>query len=155
MNENHVPENLRTETLEEQSFSSDRYERRAERRAERKARRDRGGGIWVGGALIVLGLVVMARNLGYAIIGNWWALLILLPGVAALANAYTSYRNAEYRLTRSVRGSLMVGLILVFIAASLLFDLRWGNLWPMLLIMGGITVLLNTLLPSAEDETLA
>ena len=26
----------------------------------------------------------------------------------------------------------MGGLILVFIAASLLFDLRWGNLWPML-----------------------
>ena len=84
MNENRVPENRRTETLEEQSFSSDRFERRAERRAERKARRARGG-IWVGGAvLIVSGLVVMARNLGYAIIGNWWALLILLPGVAAL-----------------------------------------------------------------------
>ena len=49
----------------------------------------------------------------------------------------------------------MGGLILVFIAASLLFDLRWGNLWPMLLIMSGIAVLLNTLLPSAEDETLA
>ena len=40
MNENRVPENRRTETLEEQGFSSDRYERRAERRAERKARRD-------------------------------------------------------------------------------------------------------------------
>jgi uncharacterized membrane protein len=154
MNENRVPENRRTETLEEQGFSSDRYERRAERRAERKARRDRGGGIWVGGAvLIVLGLVVMARNLGYAIIGNWWALLILLPGVAALANAYTGYRDAGYKLTRRARGSLMGGLILVFIAASLLFDLRWGNLWPMLLIMGGIAILLNTLLPSAEDET--
>jgi hypothetical protein len=131
-----------------------RAARRAERQARhaaRQARREelRGSpayGWMAGGALILLGIIFLAQNLGAFYLANWWALFILIPAVAAFAAAWNSYQ-ANGRLTAAGRGSLIGGGIMTLIAAALLFGLDFGVLWPIFLIVGGLVVLLNALLP--------
>jgi len=73
-------------------------------------------------------------------------LFILLPALGAFGAAWRSYQN-EGRLTASARGSLVGGLVLVLIAAIFLFGLDWGLLGPVVIILAGAGLLLNTLLP--------
>ena len=135
-------------------YSDWRETRRAERlarRAERRAARDqlRGSpayGWMAGGALILLGIIFMAQNLGAFYLRNWWALFILIPAIGSFAAAWNSYQ-ANGRLTAAGRGSLVGGGVLVMIAAAFLFSLDFGLLWPVFLIVGGLVVLLNALLP--------
>ncbi len=102
-------------------------------------------GAWLGGlGLVLLGLVFLLNNLGYLVIGNWWALFILLPAIGEYVNAYMQYRDAG-RFTASVRGSVIGGIIFTLIAALLLFELDWGKLWPLFIIVAGISGLLATI----------
>jgi hypothetical protein len=126
---------------------NERHARQAARRAARDQLRSSPAYGWIaGGALILLGIIFMAQNLGAFYLQNWWALFILIPAVASFAAAWNSY-HANGRLTASGRGSLVVGGILVLLAAALLFGLDFGLLWPVILIVGGVVVLLNALLP--------
>jgi hypothetical protein len=130
---------------------SARMERRMERvqhRAERRAARYAGGGAWLAGVgLIVLGVIFMLQNMGLVLIGNWWALFILLPALGSFAAAYGAYRDNGGRLNALARGSLISGLILTAVAAFFLLDLDWGKWWPSLLILVGIGTLASALLP--------
>lgn len=102
---------------------------------------------WIGGAiLILLGVIFLIQNLTGFALANWWALFILIPAVNAFGHAYSTYR-AEGRLSGPVRGSLFGGLVLTFVAFVFLFNLKFGTLWPVLLIIGGIGLLINALLP--------
>jgi len=127
----------------------DRYERRRRRRAERRAARGtRYGGAWVGGAiLILLGIVFLLQNLGSLSLNNWWALFILLPALGALGAAWRTYQSAGGHLTATARGSLIGGLVLTMITAAFLFDLNWGILAPVLIVLAGIGLLINAFLP--------
>jgi hypothetical protein len=136
------------------SYDDWRQMRRAERQARRTARRaardqlrnSPAYGWMAGGLLIVLGIIFLAQNLGAFYLLNWWALFILIPAIASFATAWNSYQ-ANGRLTAAGRGSLIGGGILLAIAAALLFGLDFGLLWPIFLIIGGLVVLLNALLP--------
>ncbi|HLF27494.1 MAG TPA: hypothetical protein VJG32_14260 [Anaerolineae bacterium] len=121
---------------------------RMQRRAERRAARYAGGGAWlIGVALIILGVIFMLQNTGVVLIGNGWALFILLPALGSFATAYGAYRNHGGRLNAMARGALISGLVFTAIAAFFLLDLDWGNLWPLWLILAGIGALANALLP--------
>ena len=132
-----------------------RYEERQARRAERRERRmeyrqARGmGGAWIGGAvLILLGMIFLLQNMGVMFIANWWALFILIPAVGAFGRAWNVYRFNGGRLTPAARSSLIGGLALTMIAAVFLLNLDFGIAWPILLILLGVGLLLNTLLPA-------
>lgn len=123
---------------------------REERRLRREERRAGRGssGAWFGGAiLIILGIIFLLQNMGALALENWWALFILLPAVGAFGNAWRAYQNSGGRLTAPARGSLIGGLVLTMIAAVFLFNLQWGILGPVILILAGIGILLNTFLP--------
>jgi hypothetical protein len=127
------------------SRREERWRRREERRA---ARGGRSGGAWIGGAiLIALGIIFLLQNLGAATLENWWALFILIPAVGAFGNAWRSYQAAGGHLTASARGSLIGGFALTMVAAIFLFNLSWGLLGPLLIILVGIGLLLNAFLP--------
>lgn len=147
MNDTSDPSNP-TPPVEPQVMSRhEERERRREERREARAER-RGTGPWIVGAvLIVVGLVLLAQNFGISTLNNWWALFILIPAVGALANAWRAYNAAGGHLTGSARGSLIGGLILMMITAVFLFNLNWSLLGPILIILAGVGLLINTMLP--------
>ena len=130
------------------SQPTDRYSERAQRRAERRAARGNNSGAWLAGvALIAFGVIIMLQNMGALQLHNWWAVFILLPALGSFAAAYGAYRANGGRLNTTARGSIIGGLIFTAIAAFFLFDLNSSLFWPVLFILAGIGLLVNTLLP--------
>jgi hypothetical protein len=128
------------------SRSEERRRRREERRA---ARGGRFGGGWVGGAmLIAAGALLLLQNLTGSSLGNWWALLLLIPALSAFAAALRLFQRAGGHLTAAVRGLLISGLVLTMAAAVFLLDLNWSLAGPILLILAGIAVIVNMMLPA-------
>ncbi len=106
--------------------------------------RERGG--WIGGVILILvGAAFLLRNFGlfdWPLFDNWWALFILIPAIASLGNAWRSYQ-AQGRLGGEVIGSLIGGLVLLCVALVFLLNLDWGAIWPIFLILGGLSILLR------------
>jgi len=146
---------MTTDSRDPYNSSSDHYaehaQRRADRaqyRAERCAARYAGGGAFVGGvALIVFGVIIMLQNMGVVQLHNWWALFILIPALGSFATAYGAYRTNGGRMNSMVRGSIIGGLVFTAIAATFLFELNLSLLLPAVLILAGIGMLFNTVLP--------
>ena len=102
-----------------------------------------GKNTWIPGFILIgLGLIFLISNVTGFQLDNWWALFILLPGAVNLVNAWNAYRE-DGRITRRVRGSLIGGLLISLIAFIFLFNLDWGNVWPVFLILGGFALLLS------------
>lgn len=99
----------------------------------------------VGGVLILVGVVFIVKNVTGIDFNNWWALFILIPAFGSLGTAYSMYKKNEGRFTAASRGPLIGGLVLLFIAAIFLFNMDWGTMWPVLLIIAGVGTLLSVL----------
>ncbi|MCP4423676.1 MAG: hypothetical protein GY803_04205 [Chloroflexi bacterium] len=98
---------------------------------------------WLPGViLIAIGAVFLFTNLTGFHLHNWWALFILIPALSNFGNAWGSYQR-HGRLTKSARGSLTGGMILTLIASAFLFSLDWGLIWPLFLIIGGVSALFS------------
>ena len=124
-----------------------RLEREA-RREERRARRGSNGAAWVGGVvLILLGVIFLLLSIRGFYLNNWWALFILIPAFGSFADAWNAYSQSG-QLTRRVRGGLISGCVFLLITATFLFNWNWGVVLPVLLIIWGVTLLLNSLLPA-------
>ena len=101
------------------------------------------GGNWGSGlALIAIGGIFLIANTTNFHLHNWWALFILLPAFSNFSSAINNYR-ANGRFTRSGRGSITGGLILTLIASVFLFSLDWGMIWPIFLIIFGVSALVG------------
>jgi surface polysaccharide O-acyltransferase-like enzyme len=90
--------------------------------------------------LIALGLLFLAQNYLGQPIHNWWALFILIPVFFTLERAYANLqagRNAE------AIGQLMGALVLVALIVIFVFELPFGQLWPIFLIIGGFSLLFS------------
>ncbi|GAP06195.1 MAG TPA: hypothetical protein DEQ80_02710 [Anaerolinea thermolimosa] len=104
---------------------------------------------WVVGAILILaGGLLLLQNFTNFSFNNWWALFILIPSFTSFADAWNHYQE-EKRLTQRARNSLIGGVIFLFIALYFLFNLSLGSYWPYLLILGGVIILLNALLPES------
>ena len=127
--------------------NQDKRELRRMEREERRARRASSGTPWIAGViLILLGIIFLLQNVRGFYLNNWWALFILLPAFGSFATAWNSYHQTG-RLNRRVRGALISGCVFLLITAAFLFNLNWGLVLPILLIVWGISLLLNSLLP--------
>jgi len=104
---------------------------------------NRPSGLILGGILILIGVIFLAQNVTDWDLGNWnwWALFILIPAVGSLANAWRMYQ-AQGRLTAAMRGPLVGGFALLLVTTILLFDLDWGTMWPLFLIIVGVGALI-------------
>lgn len=103
-------------------------------------------GAWVGGViLIVIGVIFLLQNtIGFEL-NNWWALFILIPAFSAFERAYRLYQE-DGRLSGRARGQVVNGLIFSVISMAFLLG-GFGSWWPLLLIIGGLALLGNALLP--------
>jgi hypothetical protein len=103
----------------------------------------RSGGWMVGLVLIAIGAIFLLQEAGLPVlVGNWWALFILIPAVAAFASAWRLYRQ-EGRLTAQSIGLLTGGLVPLAIALIFLFNFDFGSAWPVLLLVMGAGLLLR------------
>jgi hypothetical protein len=127
------------------------YDRRSARRQRlqerRAARAGRHGAAWVGGAvLIAVGVFLLFESLTSISLERWWALIILIPAAGAFANGWSAYRSSQ-GLTARARASLIVGMLLTMVTAGLLLELDWTVLGPVLVILAGLGLLINVVLP--------
>jgi hypothetical protein len=133
------PENNQS-PLEDNDHSTARQQRIEERRRGRS-------GSWVAGAILILiGIFIMLNNLTGFTLENWWALFIMIPALGAFGNAWRAYQN-DGRLSGQARASLISGFILTMVTAVFLLNLNWTLLGPVLLILAGVGILLNVILP--------
>jgi len=91
---------------------------------------------WVGVILILLGIIFLAQQFGNFSFHNWWALFILIPAFSAFGSAYGLWRKAG-RFTFGVWSTFYGGLFPLVVALIFLFDLEWGDYWPVFVILGG------------------
>lgn len=123
------------------------YDRQTARRQRNEERRTGRPGSWVAGAILILiGIFIMLDNLAGFTLENWWALFIMIPALGAFGNAWRTYQN-DGRFSGQARASLTSGVILTMVTAVFLLNLNWTLLGPVLLILAGLGILLNVLLP--------
>ncbi len=116
---------------------------RHEMPAARKKSRDG----WIWGILLILGGgFLLLSNLTNYSLTNWWALFILIPALGSFGDAWSHYQD-ENRFSRRVRNALVSGVIFLCIALFFLLNLNFGRYWAVWLIVGGLVILINSLLP--------
>jgi hypothetical protein len=139
--------------MNDQNLSTDqpvdwREARRAER-AEWRARRYSTNRPWIGGLLLImLGAIALLENYGDVHTDKWWALLLVIPAIVSFGKAWDAYHQAG-RLNRLVRGGLFGGVVLLVIMTTLLFEPKWdwNFILPVLLIVAGVGIIINFMLP--------
>jgi len=110
-----------------------------------KLRRSRGRESWIVGAiLIVLGVGFLMQNLTGFYLDNWWALFILIPAIGSFSRGWQAMQNTDGQLSSFARSSFISGLVLTSVAVILLFNLDWVIFGPILLIVAGVAMLLNS-----------
>ncbi len=102
---------------------------------------------WIWGLLLILagGLLLLQNYTNFQLV-NWWALFILIPAFGSFADAWRQYVE-QGRISRRVRGSLLSGLVFAIISAFFLFQFSLWQYWPVLLIISGVVILINAILP--------
>lgn len=99
----------------------------------------------LGLAIVVIGGLLLARNLGYELFfldfHNWWAFFILLAAIGPLQQALTFYKREG--LSAAVVNSLVSAGAIIFIALMFLLDLSFTTWWPIFVIIGGLYTMTN------------
>lgn len=94
----------------------------------------------LGLAIVVIGGLLLARNLGYELFfldfHNWWAFFILLAAIGPLQQALSFYRKEGFG--SAVVNSLVSAGAIIFIALMFLLDLSFSTWWPIFVIIGGL-----------------
>ena len=95
-------------------------------------------------ALIVIGGIFLLRNFDVIDIGrNWWAWFMLIPIAYIFSSAWRRRQENDGKFPPAARNSLVSGAVLVLVMCIFLFDLNWGMIWPVFLILGGLSVLVG------------
>ena len=110
---------------------------------------DRHNGNWsgvpvVGLAIVVVGLIFLARNFGLylPLPDRWWAIFILIPAAASLVSA-ARFSRFDGGFSSRVAGAATAGVLMLTVALVLFLDLEWDKVWPVLVIIVGVGVMLR------------
>jgi hypothetical protein len=96
---------------------------------------------WIAGAvIIVVGIVLLLRNVTGFEFDNWWALFMFIPFGGLLAGMWNQYQVNG----RVPTGLIISGISMAFVMSIFLFNLSWSALWPVFFIIGGISALLGS-----------
>ncbi|MEN8240335.1 MAG: hypothetical protein ABFS17_00305 [Chloroflexota bacterium] len=96
----------------------------------------------VGIALILVGGLYLLHTFDIIrlVVGNWWAVFILIPGLNMMLKGFRDFRNTG---SRSARNTGFWGMILILAAFSFFIGISWNYLFPIFLIGIGIFILLS------------
>ena len=92
--------------------------------------------------LIVIGGGLLASNFLGIPFDNWWVLFLLTPVIVLFYRVWRDYKSNGRLTSRSI-GPLIGSLVLSSMLATFLFDVNWGQLWPVFFVFGGIATLLG------------
>ena len=94
--------------------------------------------------LILLGFIFLGRQIGGFSFHNWWALFILIPTFSAFGTALRIW-NRNGRFSFGVWSTFYGGLFPLVVALIFLFNLSWGDYWPLFVILGGFGMFIGGL----------
>ena len=92
--------------------------------------------------LIVISGGLLASNFLGIPFDNWWVLFLLTPVIVLFYRVWRDYKSNGRLTSRSI-GPLIGSLVLSSMLATFLFDVNWGQLWPVFFVFGGIATLLG------------
>ncbi len=105
---------------------------------------------WLGGViLITVGAALLLTTVLGVALHNWWALFILVPGLSKLICAAQSLQR-DGRFSPDTRSNFTWGLILILVACTFFFSWSWNAIWPLFLIILGISALLSGILEQKQ-----
>lgn len=115
----------------------EKEEKGEEEGIEEKFRKDPFAAIFLGLIAILAGTIFFLATRGYIEWDDWWAYFLLGLGAILIIEALARHAVPAYR--RPLFGRVIVGLVLVSIGASSIYELReW---WPLLIVIVGILLL--------------
>jgi len=97
-------------------------------------------GMMSGLIMIAIGIIFLVAQYTNFHFNNWWALFILIPVFAAWGRAFSIFRESgeiTEEATQAVTGSLFP----LFVALIFLFNMDWGRVWPVFIILAGLSAL--------------
>jgi len=110
--------------------------------AQKPNRQD--GSLIIGLIIILIGLIFLLRNFDILDLGHrWWALFFLIPVSYLFAEVWRSWRTSGGKFPQQARGSLIGLVTLLVLMFIFLLGLNWGLVWPVFIIIGGLSLLLT------------
>jgi hypothetical protein len=97
-------------------------------------------GLFFGLLLVLLGVTLFLTAQDWIAWGDWWKYFITGLGGIFVIEALVRYARPAHRRPRF--GRLIFGIILICV--GLAFIVGWGNWWPLILIVVGLAILLNS-----------
>jgi hypothetical protein len=116
----------------------------------RRSRRS-SGSFWFPVALIVMGVIFLLQQMTDFKLYNWWALFILIPALSAFGGAFALWQRSG-RFSFAVWSTFFGGLFPLAVALIFLLDLPWSNYWPVMVILGGISMMNSGFIGSKPQE---
>lgn len=105
------------------------------------------GGLFAGIAMVIVGLIYLVANLtgGWDLLGGkLWLVWLLIPVGGVLAGAYAYYTSNGRRVNGRLVTMLLWALLpFGMLAAATLNIVSWSAMWPLTLVLVGITILVN------------
>jgi asparagine N-glycosylation enzyme membrane subunit Stt3 len=109
-----------------------------------KSGSERNGSVIMAVIFIVVGVGLIVSNITGFSFNNWWVLFMLIPVALFAQNIYRDYQ-ANGRLTSQSTGSIIASLAILAGAAVFLFEaITWSMIWPIGLIITGLSMYLGT-----------
>ena len=94
-------------------------------------------------AVTLAGVALMLSANGTLKLGNWWAVVILIPAIGSFVEAILRFQHGGNRFTRQVASGMTGGLFLAAVAVMFLLGLDWGRYWGIFIILAGVSMLLS------------
>ena len=97
---------------------------------------------WTPFILIFVGIILLLQQIGSFSFDNWWAGFILIPAFSSFAAAIEIWRRSG-RFSFAVWSTFYGGLFPLLVALIFLFNLSWGDHWPLFIILGGFGMFIS------------
>ena len=100
----------------------------------------------IGLALLLIGGILIIRNLVGGQIDQWWFILFIIPSAAAFTTSWRRYRSFGRSQKWIVIRPMLLGFLFLLAAVIPLFALNGGIILPLLIIMAGMIALIMVLI---------
>jgi len=94
----------------------------------------------IGISVVLVGLTFLLQEAGVVHLDNWWAIFLVVPAAGSFVNVVRRYRQ-EGQVSRKVTAPLISGVATLILAVFFLFNMDIGKLWPVFVILAGISIL--------------